>query len=199
MRTSTKLTITYILFIIGYLIFMGCLISCSTSKKLKNSTKTTVAKNETAKIDSVSVKKDNTVTTVEKSDDYEKETVIEFDTMPNGGGFIYPNPVEDYFQPVKRITIKEKGTKKENIVIATNKQDSTVLIKRTDTQVITTTTIKNKDKKTTSYWGWLWISLIAAAVWFAGWYFGIWKILFAFIKRNKDEYPIKYKFKNPKL
>lgn len=172
--------------------------------------------------DSVTVKKDNTVTTTETEDNYTKETVIEFDTtlLDNWLTNLVPGltkeyldsmrhardtlttgwiTADDYFPPdlnrVKKITIRETGTKKVKQQTEVNKYDSAhlkakeelQLVKNTKVQVITTTVIKNKDKKTTSYWGWLWIGLITAAVFAVGWYFGWWRWLFALFKRKQKE------------
>ena len=181
--------------------------SCSTTKKIKSFTKTTVDSVSVVKIDSstlkavdsTSVKKDNTITTIEKQDDYEKETVIEFDTVNHSSE---KSPAEDYFSPIIKITIKEKGIKKEKSSIQTNILDSSRklstetadLRKITDTKLHKTETVKNKEVKRTSYWGWLWIGIITIAVIIAGWYFRVWPWLFAFLKR-KEEYPIIYKKK----
>lgn len=69
------------------------------------------------------------------------------------------------------------------------------------TQTTTQVVIKQKDVQRTSYWGWLWLGLITAAVIGVGWYFGWWRWFFAFIRRtkNKNEYRVKYsKYQPPK-
>lgn len=169
------------LVLIGIVIM--CFSRCSTTNKTKSVTKTNTDSTSIVKIDSnivklkdsTTVKKDNTVTTIEKEDNYVKETTIEFDTSKyaKGSGIYEPsgNLPTDYFQPIKKITIKETGTKKEKKTIAANKIDSTSLkstekidlSKETKTELVKTETTKNKVVERTSYWGWLWLLLLIPA------------------------------------
>lgn len=191
--------------IISILVIAAILYSCSTTHKSKSYSKSTVDSssvvkidsNVVKKIDSVSVKKDNTVTTVEKEDDYTKETVIEFDSTTRSS-----TPAADYFPAIRKITIKEKGIKKEKQIIAANTIDSSQvtknetldLTKTVNTDVKKTEVVKNKVVKRTSYWGWLWFLLIPV-VWLAGWWLGLWPLIPK--RKKKDDYPVKYNNYNP--
>ena len=201
--------------IIPILIFFS---SCSVSHKIKSSSRSTVDSLSTVKIDSVvvktvdstRVKKDNTITTIDREDNYQKVTVVEFDTtghIVELNNLLYHLPdvtdAADYFPPIKKITITENGVKKEKHIIVANTSDSsqfanrevTNLRKNVTTDLHKVEVIKNKDIKRTSYWGWLWIALIIVAVYLVGWYFGIWGWVILWIKRTrkKDTYPVKYK------
>ena len=111
------------------------------------------------------LKKDNTVTTVEKEDNYVKETVIEFEPVKSD------IKAADYFPIIKKTTIKETGIKKEKQTIASNKVDSTALkttqstdlTKEVSTDLHKTEVTKNKEVKRTSYYGWLWLLLLIPA------------------------------------
>lgn len=209
--------------ILFFVVIIVLLSSCSTTRKIKSVVKSTtdsssvvkIDSNITRTIDSTTVKKDNTVTTTETEDDYKKEIIIEFDTsfkwvdtsntQPKRSGWVV---ADDYFPPIKKITIRETGVKKEKTVTVANKIDSTTIAKKetvdltksVNTETHKTTIEKNKEVKRTSYWGWLWIGLICLACavvfafgWYYGWYYGWWRWLFALFKRkNKDEYPVKY-------
>lgn len=207
----------YIQHIITLAAIAAVLASCSTSRKTKSVFKSTTDSSSVVKIDSnvnrvidsTTVKKDNTITTTETEDNYTKETIFEFDTsfkwvdtlndQPKRSGWVV---ADDYFPPIKKITIRETGIKKERVKTVANKIDSTTVAKKetvdltksVNTETHKTTSIKNKEVKRTSYWGWLWIGLICAAVFAVGWYFGWWPWLIAFIRRtrNKEEYPVKY-------
>jgi len=204
------------LIIVGLL--MMCFASCSTSKKIKNYSKTTVDSTSVVKVDSsglkttdsTSVKKDNTVTVKETDGDYTKETIFWFaDPLPDTAtGIKYPIPAGDYFAVIKpavlkKITIKETGTLKTKETISANTIDSNRVVtteaatvkKEAATDVKKTIVTKDKEVNRTSYWGWLWMGIIAAAVFAVGWYFGWWLWLIAFIRRTrkKEQYPIKYK------
>lgn len=165
--------------------------------------------------DSSSVKKDNTVTVKETEGAYTKETIFEFadepkDTLINTGlksdlRTYTAVQAADYFPPIKttghlkKITIKESGTVKQKETRANNTVDSTqfanhestTLNKDTKTETHKTEVVSNKDVKRTSYWGWLWLGLIAAAIFFCGWYFGWWQMLIILVKsRKKDKKPV---------
>lgn len=170
------------LILIGSLIILG-FSHCATTNKTKSITKTNIDSTSLVKVDSnvvksvdsTSLKKDNTITTVEKEDNYTKETVFEFgiggdtSSYKQEKGFYVKSA--DYFPPIKKITIKETGIKKEKQIIAANKVDSTVLksnestglVKEENTQLHKTETVKNKDVKRTSYYGWLWLLLLIPA------------------------------------
>lgn len=164
---------TWQLLLIGALIIFG-FSKCSTTKKIKSVTKTYIDSTVTVKIDSnvvkvkdsTAVKKDNTLTVTEKEDNYTKETVIEFDTAT-----AIKTDSKDYFQPVKKITIRETGIKKQKQTIAANKVDSTKVIsnestdltKESTTELQKTEVTKNKEVRRTSYWGWLWLLLLIPA------------------------------------
>lgn len=161
----------YIFIIILLSLISLILFSCATTNKTKSVAKTSIDSTVTVKVysnvvkvkDSTTVKKDNTVTLTEKEDNYTKETVIEFDTAT-----AIKTDSKDYFQPVKKITIRETGIKKQKQTIAANKVDSTKVVsnestdltKESKTELQKTETIKNKDVKRTSYWGWLWLLLL---------------------------------------
>jgi len=222
-----------ILQIITLFAMVAILASCGTTSKIKSYSKSSVDSSSVTKIDSnvtktdeaTTVKKDNTVTTIEKQDDYTKETVIEFstdfapgvtkkqfDSLRDSGKPLTTLTKEDftdwitntdYFPPVRKITIKETGIKKEKHIIAANTVDSSTVSKKetvdftktVNTELHKTEVVKNKTVKRTSYWGWLWIALFAGGVFAVGWYFGWWRWLFAWIKQRKkdDEYPVKSK------
>lgn len=216
MRSSTKLGCFYLGIIIVVLV-MHSIASCTTTKKVKWEENTSIKASTANKIDSSSlktessaqVKKDNTVTTVEKEDDYEKETVIEFgegltktaidSAIASGKPFStilitsdgsLAIPAEDYFQPIRKITIKEKGTRKEKSTTEANTYDSTSksskeqvwLVVTTKMQVVTKTNIKKKDVVTSGPTFWqkikrFFVLIVIAAVIFVGWYFKIWSRL----------------------
>ncbi len=141
----------------------------------------------TKTLDTTSVKKDNTVTTIETEGDYTKKTTIEFDTAeptkpyvkdppPLDTGYIkvWPTDAADYFakkQRVKKITIEERGQVKTKEVkqaatydsTSKHTSDDTQLNKEQNTAVKKTTSVTIKDKKTTSYWAWLWLLLLIPA------------------------------------
>lgn len=220
MTTSTKLTAGYILFLIVYLfVIIAACASCSTTKKVESSVtieerSNVVSNSDSAvkkKVDSVVVKKDNSVTTIEKSDDYEKETVIEFDTSNN---FRLYNPMgvfkadpADYFPIVAKITIREKGTKKEKTTEQKNTYDSAsvktdyIIVVTTTTEVITykKSLVKNKQVVTSGPTFWQKFKLIifliiGFAVIVLGWYYRVWSRLWlwwlAILKRfkRKEDY-----------
>lgn len=178
--------------IIILFVLAGLLQSCSTTKKFKYSEKTTLDSTSTSTLDSsnlktldtASVKKDNTVTTTETEGTYTKKTTIEFDTTdatePDTsrinvfGTFTWPTDAAAYFPPVrkvKKITIEETGQTKTKEVTQANKYDSTgkrstddtKLNKGQNTAVKQTTNVSIKDKKTVSYWAWLWLLLLIPA------------------------------------
>lgn len=228
---------------LALLIFLMVMISsCSTTSKTKSIVKTTVDSSSVIKIDSnvvkavdsVNVKKDNTVTTVEKEDNYTKVTTVEFE--PSGlakwlrdlgpgvtgtaidsmnkigqplttatGIFNYQIDPADYFQPIKKITITETGTKKEKAVIVANTSDSThkkdlsnaELTKTVKTDVAKTETVKNKEVERKNYLGLVVILISALVVWVVGYRLGIWRKFFALFKDDDDEYPIKYRGNDP--
>lgn len=210
MKETTKLLWLYILFIC----IVALLASCSTTKKIKSVKRSSVDSSSITKIDSVinrvidsvKVKKDNTVTLTEKQDDYKKETVIEYngltrkqvDSMIRAGR---PEAV-DYF-PV-RVTIKETGTRKERAAVVADTYDSSRIVnnekqeltKTVKTDLDKTETVKEKDVKKKSYWGWLWIGLAGGgivALYLVGKYYGWWKWIIALFKRRRDEdYPVRY-------
>lgn len=209
MKDTLKLCALYVLMIL----LVTWLASCSTTKKSKSVTKTTVDSSVIAKVDSavkkyvdsVSVKKDNSVTTTEKQDDYKKVTEIEFDTAKK-----YPVDAADYFPPVKRIKITETGIKKEKITNVVSVSDSTRkkelsntdLSKNIKTDYVKTETVRTKNVQKKSYWGWMWIGLIIAgiiALYIIGRYYGWWVWFIALFKKRKDDYPVKYtKYRLPK-
>lgn len=153
--------------------------------------------------DSKSVKKANSVTTVEKQDDYEKETVIEFgkdlftpeiilDSVIKSGKPFTTGSVTaaDYFptnQPISRITIREKGSKKEKTTEQKNTYDSTSKSSKEQIWLVVTTKrevtyrykakIKNVVTSGPSFWQKIktgfFIFLIVAIV-AVGEYFKIW-------------------------
>jgi len=209
-----------ILQIITLLTIIAILASCSVTKKNKSSYKESLDITTSEKIDSsnlkstdsVSVKKDNSITTVETEDNYKRETVIEFDTsrlndwIKNLGPGLTQEfidsmndsgqPVKtgwitaaDYFpknlNSVKKITIRETGTKKENVKTILNKTDSSKivrtdsgkLVKTVSSDLHQTETVTTKEKETTSYWGWLWLALIVGATVYVCWRFGVLKLL----------------------
>lgn len=178
--------------------------SCSTTSKVKSSSKVSIDSSSVVKIDSssiksidsVSVKKDNTVTTVEKEDNYVKETTIEYEPVT-------PTVTsKDYFPIIKKTTIKETGIKKEKQTVVADTYDSLKLVttnevdvkKETATDLHKTISTKDKQVERTSYWGWLWFLLIPV-VWVGGWYFGLWPLIPK--RRKKEEYPVKYEDYNP--
>lgn len=210
-RPQSKINLVYIGLLL--LLIIAILASCSTTSKTKSVTRSTTDSVSTTKVDSsvlkatetTAVKKDNSVTTTETEDNYTKETVIEFDTakavefdtldIPRIGG----SAAADYFPPnfnrVKKITIRETGIKKEKVNQVINKQDSTKttsaektdLVKSISTDLHKTETVKNKEKETTSYWGWLWLALIVAAAVYIEWRFKVIK-WFAGLFKKEDEY-----------
>lgn len=207
--------IYWLLFIITVSVIM---VSCSTTSKIKSISKTTVDSSSVVKsdssglktTDSVSVKKDNTVTVTETDGAYTKETIFEFaDPETDSGSTVkYLVPADDYFPVIKpailkKITIKETGIVKTKQTTAANTIDSNrvttteaaTVKKEAVTDVKKTVVTKDKAVKRTSCWGWLWMGIIAAAVFAVGWYFGWWPWLIAFIRRTrkKEQYPIKYK------
>lgn len=136
MKSTLKLCLFFFLFII----LVSVLMSCATSNKFKQVTKTTsdstavtrIDSSTSKTVDSAHVKKDNTITTVEKEDNYTKVTVIEFEkdsvqtdiSRPIHADKIDPN---DYFYfpaAVKKVTVTETGTKKEKAVTQNNIVDS---------------------------------------------------------------------------
>lgn len=202
------------------------LASCSTTSKIKTTVKTTVDSSSVTNIDSSNiktvdsavVKKDNTVSIKETDGTITKETIFEFadeDTTTKAATEWpwHPStiiPAADFFPPIrttgklKKVTVRETGSIKTKETTNTNKQDSahkittenTNLVKSNATDVKKTTVAKEKQVERTSYWGWLWIGLISAAVIFVGWYFGLWQWLWAYLKRRKrEEYLVTYKTK----
>jgi len=140
-----------------FLFLLGSLISCSTTRKNKTVTKeeskATVSNrwDSTVKaaIDSFRVKKDNSTSTATTEDQYERKTVIDYNTMPNdqwpikksdtayandnGTGLIdYLNdyagakPAADKWGSpgIKSVTIYERGTRKATTVTQADKVDS---------------------------------------------------------------------------
>ncbi len=187
---------------------------------------TKIDSNHTKTVDDVAVKKDNSVTVKETDGTVTTETVFEFADEPVGEDSAtiansildwrwQPSADEpaDYFPPIKttgklkKITVKTTGQLKTKETTTANTSDSarkvttetTALKKDQATDVRRSQTIKNKEVKRTSYWGWLWIGIIAVVVFAAGWYFGWWLFIIAWWRTsNKDDYPITYT-KNKKI
>lgn len=205
-----KLINPYLVLGIGFLwamailIFVVLSIGCSTTNKTKSVFKSTtdsssvvsIDSNVVKAVDSVSVKKDNTVTTTEKEDNYTKVTEIEFE--PTSVTF---TPAADYFPPVKRIKITETGVKKERTNIVQNKNDSTAkkdltkidLTKNVKSDVSKTLSVKEKEVHRTSYMGLFITVAICLLIFIVGWYFGWWRWIILLFKRRDDDYPVKYK------
>ena len=147
---------------------------CSTTKKTKSSSTTVLETSSAEKldsaslktVDSTSVKKGNTITVIEKEVDYDKETVIEFDTtwdvgvtnslidsMKETGQSLKTGWVTaaDYLsaQPVIRITIREKGSRKEKYTSEANTYDSTSKSSKDHLWVVVATTREVTYKNTT--------------------------------------------------
>lgn len=181
-------TIVVVLLLVLGFIALVLFNSCSTTKS-KNVSKTHIENTSETKdvtggsneVDSTNVKKNNVVTVKESEEGYTKETVFEFfnplgnikDTVRT-----YPNisddkiPVADYFpNRISKITIKETGTKKaketkteDNLEFTTlHKKETWYIIKTTTALTIIDTYTRNKNKKTTSYWGFLWLLLLIPA------------------------------------
>lgn len=207
--------------IIAAVIIAALLTSCSTTHKSKSVSKKTVDSSSVVKTDSAgsrltdstSVKKDNTLTVKETEGSYTKEIIFEFATEPGkdtikfSGHINTPLPASDYFpliQPgrLKKITVKENGSIKQKETVAANTSDSgnkktaeTVAVNKTiETELHAIDVVKKKDIETTGYWGWLWPGLIAAAIIVVGWYFGWWPMLFAWMRRKKDQRDAGLKF-----
>lgn len=196
--------------LIAIIIIFIWLTSCSSSKKIKTSSVieekgtvvATVDSSVTKKSDSTHVKKDNTVTTTETEGTYTKKTTKKYEPVPTG------TKPEDYFPVLKEEIIEESGTTKNKKTEEKNTYDSTsvkkeYLIVTTKTIVVTTykkAVLKNKEVKRTSYTGLIIWVVVGILLGIAGWYFGWWKWLFAFVRRKKeDQYPVKYtKYQPPK-
>lgn len=182
-----------------------CLASCRTTKN-KATTKfvaevaKTVDSSKTKTEEKVAVKKGNTVSKTDSKDDYSRVTVVDFHTPK----IIDPKSITrtdpgDYFQPVKKITITEKGLKNVKTTIVANNSDSTKTLKTETTDLVKTenTNVENteivKNKVTTNHWGWVGIVIIVAGIWYIGYRFGLWRWFIALFRRKKDEYEVKYK------
>lgn len=140
-----------------FFVLITSIISCSTTHKNKTVTKeesratvsSRVDSTVKAQIDSLRVKKDNSTSTATTEQEYERKTVIEYNTMPNdqwpiknsdtafandnGTGIIdYLNdyagakPAADKWGSpgVKSVTIYERGTRKATTVTKADKVDS---------------------------------------------------------------------------
>ncbi len=181
---------------------------------------TKIDSNHTKIVDDVAVKKDNSVTVKETDGTVTTETVFEFADEPVGEDSAtiansildwrwQPSPDEpaDYFPPIKttgklkKITVKTTGQLKTKETTTTKTSDSarkvttetTALKKDQATDVRRSQTVKNKEVKRTSYWGWLWIAIIVVVVFVLGWYFGWWGWLLARLRSKRhDDYPITY-------
>jgi len=174
MKTILKITVGLVLAVIY---------SCTSTSKIKSVTKTTEESKSTVKVDSNVIKgkdstkvvKGNSFMIVESTNDYEKETVIEFDTAKawqegydSAKSFI---DAADYFpvtQRVTKITIKEKGkliaresVQAKTVDSVSVKSQEQAEVKKEEVKSEKKTEFKkDKQVKRISYWWWLLLLII---------------------------------------
>ena len=158
------------------------------------------SKSTVEKVDSTHTLKDRTITTITGDSNYTRETVIEYDVSSwklwgSGDSTLSTDTTSfddslildgiynrgttkatDYFQPIKRITIKETGRKQVATTIAADIVDSTTTHRnneQTSRKVASYTHFEKlsyttKDVERNSYWFLLWLLLIPAGlrVWY---------------------------------
>ena len=141
----------------------SCNIGCSTSNKVKSVTNSKIDSAVVTRSDSTA-KKSKTKTQVNKTQSavakkkditYERETITLYDTV----------------RKVISVTVKEKGRDKSREMATVTKVDSvvqfihdTVVVTKTGTaEVHKEVTQKDKQVKSKSYWGWLWLLLLIPA------------------------------------
>lgn len=195
-------------FVILFLLGSFLLSSCTTTNKHKTVDKVNLKQDKNIKEDSsrekkesvTEVKKDLTLTVIDKTDEYDRETVYEYKTpdipFVMTDSSTPSNGTSDEYLPILiRKTVKERGKLKETTTTQTNKSDSLhsesyekASYSKIDLSSIHMVSLhKAKDVERTSYWGWLWsipIILLLLVIWYYRRRIGGWFTKFKNIKSN---------------